>query len=230
MMKRFLIMNVLLAMLGLSGAAQQQWRQWAGMSRYAQDNARMAVTGAKVVFMGNSITEGWVDMRPEFFTANAFTGRGISGQTTSQMLLRFQQDVVALKPKVVVINAGINDIAENAGPYDIDATMGNIVSMVDIAKANKIKVIFTTVLPAACIPWNAQVTDVPEKIILLNDRICDLASKRKLQLVDYYTPALDSDGKSFKSSLTYDGLHPNSAGYAVMEPMVLKAIRKHVKK
>lgn len=230
MMKRFLIMNVLLAMLGLSGAAQQQWRQWAGMSRYAQDNARVAVTGAKVVFMGNSITEGWVDMRPEFFTANAFTGRGISGQTTSQMLLRFQQDVVALKPKVVVINAGINDIAENAGPYDIDATMGNIVSMVDIAKANKIKVILTTVLPAACIPWNAQVTDAPEKIILLNDRICDLASKRKLQLVDYFIPALDSDGKSFKSSLTYDGLHPNSAGYAVMEPMVLKAIRKHVKK
>ena len=223
-------MNVLLAMMSLTGMGQQQWRQWAGMSRFAQDNARLAVTGAKVVFMGNSITEGWVEMRPEFFTANALTGRGISGQTTSQMLLRFRQDVVALHPKVVIINAGINDIAENAGPYDVNATMGNIVSMVDIAKANKIKVILTTVLPAACIPWNAQVTDAPQKIIQLNDRICDLAAKRKLQLVDYYAAMLDSDGKSLKAELTYDGLHPNQAGYAVMEPLIMKAIRKHVKK
>lgn len=223
-------MSALLVMFSLTGLGQQQWRQWAGLSRFANDNARLAMTGTKVVFMGNSITEGWAEMRPEFFTANSFTGRGISGQTTSQMLLRFHQDVVALKPKVVVINAGINDIAENAGPYDLDATMGNIESMVDLAKANKIKVILTTVLPAACIPWNNRVTDAPEKIIELNDRICALAAKRKLKLVDYYTPMLASDGIALNPDMTNDGLHPNSNGYAVMEPLVLKAIRKHVKK
>ena len=222
------------ALIAALVAAQPRKGDWAGLSRFAQANTELlAMAGSnkvKVVFMGNSITEGWMEKHPQFFTGNGFVSRGISGQTTGQMLVRFRQDVVNLHPKVVVLLAGTNDIAENSGPYSEEHTMGNIVSMCELAKANDIKVILCSVLPAASYPWNPGVTDVSGKIERLNARIAAYAKKHKLQLVDYYTPMVSGTKRALNSAYTTDGVHPELAGYAVMEPLVLKAIRKHVKK
>ena len=215
-------------------AAQPRKADWAGLSRFAQANTELlAMVGnnkVKVVFMGNSITEGWIEKHPQFFADNGFVSRGISGQTTGQMLVRFRQDVVNLHPKVVVLLAGTNDIAENSGPYSENHTMDNIISMCELAKANGIKMILCSVLPAANYPWNPSVTDVSGKIERLNARIAAYAKKQKLQLVDYYTPMVSGPKRALNPSYTADGVHPELAGYAVMEPLVLKAIRKHVKK
>ncbi len=212
--------------------AQPRKQDWAGLSRFAQANTELlALAGSKVkvVFMGNSITEGWMDIHPQFFTSNGFVGRGISGQTTGQMLVRFRQDVVNLHPKEVVILAGTNDVAENSGPYSQEHTMGNIISMCELAKANGIKVVLCTVLPAASYPWNPNVSDVAGKIARLNAAIIAYAKKQKLQLVDYYTPMVSGDARALNPSLSNDGVHPILAGYEVMEPLVMKAIRKYVK-
>jgi lysophospholipase L1-like esterase len=158
--------------LSLSVEAGAQKHEFANYKRYAKANSELPQVTKKdkrVVFMGNSITEGWVIHRGDWFKENPnYVGRGIGGQTSYQFLLRFREDVVKLNPKVVVINAGTNDVAENTGPYNEEFTFNNIVSMVDIAKANKIKVILTSVLPAARFGWHPHVTDAPEKIISLN--------------------------------------------------------------
>ena len=177
---------IITAMLALVVMAQPQ-SDWARLSRYRQAKTELRGLDAdkvKVVIMGNSFTEGWMDKHPEFFTANGFVGRGISGQTSSQMLVRFRQDVINLHPKVVVINAGTNDIAENTGPYSQEATLGNIISMVELAQASKIKVIMTTVLPTAQFPWNHSVTDVTGKVARLNAELRAYAAKHKIPFVD----------------------------------------------
>ena len=137
--------------------AQKNHNEWANYKRYEKANNELPVPNKKekrVVFLGNSITEGWVNIHPEFFTENGYIGRGISGQTSYQFLLRFRNDVINLKPKLVIINAGTNDVAENTGPFDLEKTFGNIASMAEMAKANKIKVILTSVLPASEFKWN----------------------------------------------------------------------------
>lgn len=210
-----------------------QNRDWANLKRYANSNAELTNTVDKtprVVFMGNSITEGWVNNHPDFFKSNGYIGRGISGQTSSQFLVRFRQDVVDLKPELVIINAGTNDVAENTGSYDEDHTFGNIVSMVEIAKANRIKVILTTVLPAASFGWNKKITDVADKIASLNVRIGKYAKKHKIPFVDYYTLMVAGDGRALNPDYTKDGVHPTSEGYAVMEPLIQKAIKKSLHK
>lgn len=164
--------------------------QFANFKRYASSNQEVSLAPSSehlVVFMGNSITEGWTRIRPDFFKSHGYVGRGISGQTSYQYLLRFRQDVVALSPKVVVINAGTNDIAENTGAYNEDYTFGNICSMVEIAKANRIKVILTTTLPSNHFKWRPQISDIPSKITSLNKRVEAYAKAHKIPFVDYYS-------------------------------------------
>ena len=230
-MKNYLFTAVL-AFMAVTLHAQNDW---ANFGKYEQNNREVMATtndGRRVVFLGNSITENWRKMRPEFFTGHGFIARGISGQTSYQMLLRFREDVIALSPKVVVINAGTNDIAQNNHPYVEDCTFGNIVSMCEIAKANKVRVILSTITPCSGYSWNRSITDVPQKIESLNARLREYARQHKLGFIDYYSPMVITEGEktgSMRAELTRDGCHPNVAGYAIMEPLALDAILKIVK-
>lgn len=187
--------------------------------------ASPAFARPRVVLMGDSITEEWLRLRPGFFSDNNFVGRGISGQVSAQMLLRFRKDVIDLHPDVVVINAGTNDIAENQGVYDEDFTFGNIVSMVELARANNIAVVLSSVLPAARFSWRPALTDAADKIAALNVRIRAYAEKQGIPFVDYYSPMVVSDeSRALNPEYSKDGVHPLVSGYLVMEPLVLKAI------
>jgi lysophospholipase L1-like esterase len=174
--------------------------------------------------MGNSITEGWLNIRPEFFANKPYVNRGIGGQTTPQMLLRFRQDVINLMPSAVVILAGINDIAGNTGPSTIEMIVDNIVSMAELAKANNIKVILCSVLPASDFPWRPGLEPV-EKVVKLNVLLKTYANKHNLVYVDYFTAMADKSN-GLKNELGSDGVHPNIAGYLIMEPLIEKAIAK----
>ncbi|MBE6287044.1 MAG: lipase [Mediterranea massiliensis] len=222
-----LIITLLASSLLCTLKAQQ--KDFANYSRYANSNKELAITPTpknRVVFMGNSITEEWVRLRPEFFSNNQFIGRGISGQTSQQFLLRFREDVIKLHPRLVVINAGTNDIAENTGPYNEEITFGNIVSMVELAKANKIKVILTSVLPASHFYWDKQVTNVPQKIASLNERIRQYAKQEKIPYVDYHSEMVFGEEQSLNPAYTKDGVHPLPQGYEVMERLILQSIKK----
>lgn len=207
-------------------------QDWPNLNRYKEENAKLEVLNSndhsRVVFMGNSITEGWLNKRPDFFSANQYINRGISGQTTPQMLLRFRQDVIALKPMAVVILAGINDIAQNTGPYSLEATSGNLFSMCELAKQNGIKVIICSVLPAADFPWKHGLEPAP-KVVALNKVLKKYAEKNKLFYVDYFS-AMVNEKWGLKEELGTDGVHPNEAGYAIMEPILQRAISKVLKK
>ncbi len=216
----------------LSAAAVAQRNDWARFDRYAEANKEIMANPdnkRRVVFFGNSITQFWASKRPDFFKENEFIGRGIAGQTTYQFLSRFREDVVNLRPRLVVINAATNDIAENSHPYDEERTMGNIKSMVEIARANNIRVILTSTLPASQFSWNKDITDAPEKIAHLNELIAAYAKAEKITYVDYHTAMLDEDGRSLSRRYTDDGVHPTEAGYEVMEALILPAVRKRVK-
>lgn len=223
---------ILLAAVCLSfsvGEAYAQKKDWANLARYTQDNAALPQSTKKdkrVVFMGNSITEGWVRTHPDFFKANGYIGRGISGQTSYQFLVRFREDVINLSPALVIINAGTNDVAENTGAYNEDYTFGNIVSMVELAKANKIKVILTSVLPAAAFRWNAAIQNVPQKIQALNVRIEGYAKANKIPFVNYYQALVVAENQALDPQYTKDGVHPTAKGYDVMEPLIKNAIDK----
>ena len=231
-MKRFTVLAISLLCLTCMGAMAQKKQthdQFANFKRYEQANKELPAPAKKekrVVFMGNSITEGWVKIHPEFFKENGYVGRGISGQTSYQFLLRFREDVINLKPKLVIINAGTNDIAENTGPYDIDITFGNIASMAEIAKANKIKVILTSVLPAAGFRWNKKITDAPDRIEALNAKIKEYAKANKIPYVDYYTPMVTGAERALNPDYSKDGVHPTLDGYIVMEALIKPMIDK----
>lgn len=214
-----------------TSANAQSAVDFANLTRYKDENTSILSSKKKVdvVFMGNSITEGWVESHPEFFSENNYTGRGISGQTTSQMLLRFQNDVIALKPRLVIINAGTNDIAQNTGIYDSDFTFNNIKAMVDIAQNNGIKVIIASILPAAAFPWCKEITGVPQKVDALNNRLKQYANNNRLTFVDYNTAMRDAKG-GMREGLSKDGIHPVPAGYAIMEPIIKNAIHKTLRK
>ncbi len=200
---------------------------WANLKKYADENMRLksrASSEKRVVFMGNSITESWQSIDSSFFAGRNYINRGISGQTTPQMLLRFRQDVIDLKPAAVVILAGINDIAENTGPTTLEAIFGNIVSMVELARANHIRVVLCSVLPAYDFPWHPGLHPA-EKVVKLNAMIKSYAAKNNIVYVDYYSPMVD-ERKCLKSELTRDGVHPTLAGYKIMEPLVEKAIAR----
>jgi len=206
-------------------------QDWANLKRYQDDNKKLAAPKpreSRVVFMGNSITEGWVNMDPDFFKGKPYVGRGISGQTTPQMLVRFRQDVIDLKPTVVVILAGTNDIAGNTGPTTLEQIMANIASMAELAKANNIKVILSSVLPAFDYPWKPGL-EPAEKIFALNKMIKEYAGKNAFVYLDYFS-AMADERKGLKANLGYDGVHPNLEGYKVMEPLAEKAIEEALKK
>jgi len=204
----------------------QDWHQG---QEYQSDNAKVLreKTPVNAVFMGNSITQGWVDMRPEFFQGHGFVGRGIGGQTTPHMLLRFRQDVLELKPEAVVILAGINDIAQNTGPITLKETLGNIQSMAELALAHGITPIICSVLPTNSIPWRPEITPT-QLVIDLNSQLQRWALEKNLVFVDFYTPMVD-EKLGLKSHLGYDPVHPNVAGYQVMEPILLKALNQLLK-
>lgn len=206
--------------------ATRTLQDWPALKRYRDANATVqppAVGEERVVFMGDSITDGWGRRYGQFFPGKPYINRGISGQTTPQMLVRFRPDVIALKPKAVVILAGTNDISGNTGPSTLEMIEDNMAGMVDLAQANGIQVVLSSVMPV-CDYIQPQTTRRPnEKIIELNKWIKDFAAKRQLVYLDYYSAMLDDKGV-LKQELTYDGLHPNSAGYDIMMPLAQKAI------
>jgi len=209
--------------------AKKQLADWPNLARYHGDNetvAKPAKGEQRVVFMGDSITDFWGRGQGVFFPDKPYINRGISGQTTPQMLVRFRADVVALNPKAVVILVGTNDIAGNTGKESVQMIEDNLASMVDIARANHIKVILATVLPVSdYFDPNQSRNRPPETIKELNAWIRDYTRREHLVLLDYYPAMLDEQGV-FKKSLTFDGLHPNAAGYDVMRPLAAKAIAK----
>jgi lysophospholipase L1-like esterase len=207
-------------------AAQKRLQDWPALGRYRVDNAKVAAPAAdemRVVFMGDSITDGWGRGRGKFFPGKPYINRGISGQTTPQMLIRFRPDVIALQPRVVVILAGTNDIAGNTGPSTLEMIEDNLTSMAELAKANGIKVVLSSVMPVCDYIRPQTEKRPPEKIIALNAWMKGYAEKNGFVYLDYYTPMLDEKGM-LKKELTFDGLHPNEAGYEVMGPLAEKAI------
>lgn len=214
--------TALLLALALPLLVAGQQRDWANYGRYAEANAALT-TAPAVVFMGNSITDGWDNAHPEFFTDNNFACRGIGGQVTSQMLCRFRADVIALRPKAVVILAGTNDIAGNNGPIECEHIVENIVSMAELALTAGIRPILCSVLPAAKYPWRPEIESVPEKIAALNARLQQYAAERGLTWVDYYG-AMDAGDGSMRSEYTKDGVHPTPEGYTVMESVIRPAL------
>lgn len=221
---------MMLSWFGLNNA-QAQKHDFANWKRYAQQNAELGAPAKgekRVVLLGNSITDGWPRTRPDFFKDNNLIGRGISGQTSYQFLLRFREDVINLHPAVVVINYGTNDVAENTGAYNEDLTFGNVVSMVELARYNKIKVILTSCLPAAGFSWRMSIENSMDKIRHLNERVKAYAKENKIPFVDYFSAMVSEDGTGINPDYAYDtpGVHPNEKGYAVMESLLLPVIKK----
>jgi len=212
----------------------QDWNEFANTSRYDKANLELKLHAAannRVVFMGNSITEGWVQMRPDFFDNRDYINRGIGGQTTPQMLLRFRQDVVDLNPKVVVILAGTNDIAGNSGYISLEAIISTIKSMAEIANANEIKVIISSILPAIDYPWKPGL-DPASKIITINKALKAFSEENNFIYLDYYAAMVDDKGglKVPEYTTANDLVHPNKDGYLVMEKLAEIAINKALNK
>lgn len=204
---------------------------WANFTRYKDANANLAKTTSskpRVVFMGNSITDGWINADSTFFAGKNYIDRGISGQTTPQMLLRFRPDVIDLKPAVVVILAGINDIAGNTGPMTLEETFGNIVSMAQLAKAANIRPVISSVLPAFNFRWRPGMEPAP-KVVKLNDMLKAYSTKNNIVYLDYFT-AMKDERNGLPVKLSGDGVHPNLAGYKIMEPLAEKAIAEAMKR
>ena len=202
-------------------------KDWPWLARYEEDNAKMGAPVAgenRVIFMGDSITEGWISSDPDFFKTNHYIDRGIGGQTTPQMLVRFRQDVVSLQPKVVILLAGINDIAENTGPSKIENVAGNLFTMCEIARVHGCKPILCSVLPAAAFPWH-QGIDPIQPILKLNALLKEYARSNSLAYVDYYSAVVAED-QGMKKDLAKDGVHPSLAGYRIMETLAKVAIDK----
>ena len=204
----------------------EKLKDWADLSRYRDEDARLSPPKNgenRVVFMGDSITDFWGRQRGSFFPGKPYVNRGISGQTTPQMLVRFRPDAVNLQPKVVVILAGTNDIAGNTGPESLADIENNLSSMADLAKANKIAVVLATVTPVCDYIKPQTQRRPPAEIVKLDDWIKQYAGQNGLTLLDYYSAMVDDHGM-LKKDLTFDGLHPNAAGYEVMGPLAEKAI------
>ena len=227
---KYLILTLFLSLLFTQKNHSQNWNEFANTSRYEKANLELKLhTKAKnrVVFMGNSITEGWVIMRPEFFKNRDYINRGIGGQTTPQMLLRFRPDVIDLNPKVVIILAGTNDIAGNTGYTSLETIIDNIKSMAEIANANGIKVIISSILPAIDYLWKPGL-DPATKIITINKALKEYAKENNFIYLDYYSAMEDGKGglKVPDYTAANDLVHTNKAGYLVMEKLAEEAIEK----
>ncbi len=217
---------------------QSRLNDWPALARYRDDNAKLqppAKNEARVVFMGDSITDGWDNPgNGGFFPGKPYVDRGISGQTTPQMLLRFRPDVLALQPKVVLILAGTNDIAGNTGPMTLEQIEGNLTSMAELARANGIHVVLSSLLPVSDYemrdgkPINQTTRRPPEKIKALNEWMKKYTSDNHMTYLDYFAAMVDEKG-FLKDELSNDGLHPNAKGYEVMNPLAERAIAAALK-
>lgn len=199
---------------------------WANLEKYKGANQELKKSNSgkdRIVFIGDSITEGWSDFSPEFFQQNNFVNRGISGQTTPQMLIRLKPDAVHLDPKMIVINGGTNDIAGNTGPSTHEMIIDNLCSMAEIAIKNNIDVALTTILPVYKYPGNDEVADPPKIISFINSALEEYCKKNSLICVDYYSSMVDGK-KGLKSEYGNDGVHPIKEGYEVMEKAIKNVI------
>lgn len=225
---KYLIITLFLFQGITQNIQAQNWSEFANTGYYGKANLELKLHSKaenRVVFMGNSITEGWVFMRPEFFENRDYINRGIGGQTTPQMLLRFRPDVIDLNPKVVVILAGTNDIAGNTGYTSEETIIGNIKSMAEMAAANGVEVIISSILPAIEYLWKPGLNPAP-KIISINKKLKAYAKKNNFIYLDYFSAIVDdNDGLKVPDYTAADDLvHPNKAGYLVMEKLAEKAI------
>lgn len=228
-MKSRLTLFVALSLVSTLAFAQKH--DFANWKRYHSSNVELGAPAKgekRVVLLGDSITDNWAKMRPGFFSDNGLVGRGISGQTSYQFLLRFREDVVNLRPRLVVINYGTNDIAENTGAYNEDLTFGNVCTMVDIARANGIKVILTSCLPAEGFGWRKSIKDSMPKIRSLNARVEAYAKANRIPYVDYFSAMVNAEGTAMNPDYAKDkpGVHPSIEGYEVMESLILPVIQK----
>jgi len=222
------LLAVLILFFAIATAKAQDW---ANIKKYAEANSKVpppASREKRVVYMGDSITDFWINNDSTFFAGKPYFDRGISGQTTGQMLVRFREDVINLKPSVVVILAGINDIAENNGPSKLEDIFGNLVSMAELAKASHIKVVLSSVMPAFAFPWRPAIDPVP-KVAALNEMIKTYADKNGIVYLDYFTNMADSR-KGLLPKYAKDEVHPNLEGYKAMEPLAEKAIAAAIKR
>lgn len=219
--------------------AENRLSDWAQLKRYAEANTKIQPPQkgeTRVVFLGDSITDNWSrDGFGGFFPSKPYINRGISGQTTPQMLIRFRPDVIAFKPQVVVILAGTNDISGNTGPTTIEAIENNLMSIAELATANKIKVVFASVLPVSDYNKRSNGEPIirtqqrpPAKILELNNWIKDYAARNGYTYLDYFSAMVDEKG-FLKEDLANDGLHPNAKGYAIMSPLAEESIKKSLK-
>ena len=214
--------------LGMSEKSTAQ--DWGNLAKYENENTLLSpkqVGEKRIVLMGDSITEFWLPIHPEFFAGKSYIDRGISGQTTPQMLIRFRPDVINLQPDVVVILAGVNDIAGNTGPTTNEKIVENIISMIELAHANKIKVILCSVLPAANFNWRPN-DKAAATIIQLNQLIKSYADKHHIPYVNYHAVMADASN-GLPKEFSNDGVHPNLKGYQIMEPLLEKAIQQILK-
>jgi lysophospholipase L1-like esterase len=205
--------------------AAQPAGDWASLARYQSANAALGPPKPgeqRVVFYGNSITDSWAKHFDAMFPGKPYVGRGISGQTTPQMLVRFRQDVIALQPAAVVILAGTNDIAGNTGPSTLEMIEDNLVSMAELAKANNIRVVLSSVLPVFDYPWKPGL-EPASKIIALNAWMKRYAAVHDVVYLDYHTAMADERG-GMKDGISTDGVHPNESGYRIMAPLAERAI------
>ena len=220
-MKKTAFITLFLTMT-LFGFAQEDWF---GFYRFKADNERIIANGEfpEVVFMGNSITEYWALYHPEFFREHNYCGRGIGGQTSAQMLLRFTSDVINLHPKAVVIMAGTNDVAHNTYWVEPDKVVDNIVAMCALARANDIVPIISSIPPCAGFVWNPDIKDAAQTIVDINKSLKAYAEANGIVYVDYHTAFAD-EHNAFPKKYSADGCHPNPDTYFIMEELVLKAI------
>lgn len=218
---------ILLFTMSFAGFAQDDWF---GFNRFKADNERIMESGAfpEVVFMGNSITEYWANYHPEFFKEHNYCGRGIGGQTSAQMLVRFTADVINLHPKAVVIMAGTNDVAHNTYWVEPDKVVENIVAMCNLARANGIIPIISSIPPCAGFVWNPEIENAAQTIVKINELLRIYAESNHLVYVDYHS-ALADEQNGFQKKLSDDGCHPNADTYFIMEELVLQAIETALK-
>ena len=211
-----------------SAANQEQNLDWANLCYYWKKNEQLTQAPEKekrIIFMGDSITEEWGRLYPEFFQSSGFINRGIGGQTTPQMLLRFKQDVIKLNPQSVFLLAGTNDIAGNTGPSNIDMITNNIFSMAELAASYDIKMIISSVLPVYKYPWAQHIVNVPETIASINQKLKEFTKINDILYMDYYTVMVD-EKRGLKNEYTTDGVHLNIKGYEVMSELASGILNK----
>ncbi len=199
---------------------------WPNLAKYRKANEELKGTSSGadgIVLVGDSITEGWTEFNPGFFQENNMVNRGISGQTTPQMLIRLKQDAIHLNPKIIIINGGTNDIWGNTGPSTPEMIIDNLCSMAEIASKNNIQVVLSTILPVYQYPDRDDIIDPPKTISFINSVLQDYCNKNSLAFLDYFSPMAD-EKKGLRSDYGSDGVHPNKQGYSVMEQVVRETI------